>query len=342
SENTPSKHTCVETRVEPLHGRLKCHVLAEIVDMKLRADGVCSPASLQKEAGFTLGFTLNYNQAHRGVFREIERNIGNTNGSYYHLIGYIYFLQKLNPGTHAVVQTDDSHTFRYSFMVLGVCIQAFRDSLRPIIVVDGIILTGKRGGILLVAVGVDANEQNYPIAFGIMDNENGEACTWFFSELRKALKPDEEILFVSDRSIGINIGLSTVVPKSEHVFCVYHISNNLKKYSRAVSRIFLKAALSYNDTNFNTYMAKIQEISPKAAKEIRDLGVELWARVKARKPRFSMMTTNPAGSFNSTLKPAKKLPLVLLMDFIQRTLAEWFAICNNWLEISISDRQDKK
>ncbi|KAI3868075.1 hypothetical protein MKX03_035291, partial [Papaver bracteatum] len=120
------------------------------------------------------------------------------------------------------------------------------------------------------------------------------------------------------------MGLSTVFPESDHVFCVYHISN--KKYSRAVSRIFLKAALSYNDTDFNTYMAKLQEIIPKVAKEIRDLGVELWARVKARKPRYSMMITNPAESFNSTLKPAKKLPSVLLMDFIRRTLAEWFAI----------------
>ncbi|KAI3941922.1 hypothetical protein MKW98_009132 [Papaver atlanticum] len=73
-------------------------------------------------------------------------------------------------------------------------------------------------------------------------------------------------------------------------------------------------------------MAKLQELSPKAVKEVRDLGVELWARVKARKPLFSMMTTNPAESFNSTLKPAKKLSLVLLMDFIRRTLAEWFAI----------------
>ncbi|KAI3856573.1 hypothetical protein MKX03_032437 [Papaver bracteatum] len=122
------------------------------------------------------------------------------------------------------------------------------------------------------------------------------------------------------------MGLSTVFPESEHVFCVYHISNNLKRYSRAVSRMFLKAALSYNDTYFNTYMDKLQEIIPKASKEIRDLGVELWARVKARKPHFSMMTTNPAESFNSTLKPAKKLPPVLLVDFIRRTLDEWFAI----------------
>ncbi|KAI3909356.1 hypothetical protein MKW98_007880, partial [Papaver atlanticum] len=127
-------------------------------------------------------------------------------------------------------------------------------------------------------------------------------------------------------SSGINIGLSTVFPESEHVFCVYHISNNLKKYSRGVSRTFLKAALAYNDTDFNTYMAKLQELSPKAAKEVRALGVELWARVKARKPRFSMMTTNPAESFNSTLNPAKKLSPVLLMNFIRRTLDEWFAI----------------
>ncbi|CAA7025710.1 unnamed protein product [Microthlaspi erraticum] len=47
--------------------------------------------------------------------------------------------------------------------------------LRRVIVVDGTHLTGKYGGVLLVAAGQDANFQVFPLAFGIVDAENNES-----------------------------------------------------------------------------------------------------------------------------------------------------------------------
>ncbi|KAI3952741.1 hypothetical protein MKW92_021162 [Papaver armeniacum] len=209
-------------------------------------------------------------------------------------------------------------------MALGVCIQAYKDSLRPTIAINCMILIGKRGGVLLIAAGVDANEQSYPLSFATVDSENGDAYTWFLRELRKALEPEEEIVFVGDRSGAINTGISIVFPEAEHVYCVHHISRNLAKYSEGVAQTFLNAVLAYNDYDFNSNMAKLHELSYEAAEEVQDLGFASWARVKARRPRFSMMITNPAGSFHCRLQIANSLPPVLIMEFIRRTLSVWF------------------
>ncbi|KAI3856213.1 hypothetical protein MKX03_027795, partial [Papaver bracteatum] len=58
--------------------------------------------------------------------------------------------------------------------------------------------------------------------------------------------------------------------------------------------------------------------------EVQDLGFASWARVKARRPHFSMMIKNPAGSFHSRRQTANSLPPVLHMEFIRRTLSVWF------------------
>ncbi|KAI3941919.1 hypothetical protein MKW98_009129, partial [Papaver atlanticum] len=198
-------------------------------------------------------------------------------------------------------------------------------SLIPQIAIGSTILSGQYGGVLLIAVGVDANKQSYPLAFGIVGSENGYSLTWFFRQLCNALKTEEEILFVSDMLAGINIGISTVFPESEHVYCIYHIACRLSRYSSGVSQTFLKAALANNDQEFYDHVAKLKELSPKAATVVRDLGFYSLAKVNARRPRFRMITTVLTSSFISMLKPAKRLSPFHFLEFVRSTLCELFS-----------------
>lgn len=43
---------------------------------------------------------------------------------------------------------------------------------------------GTYKGIMLVVVSIDANQQVYPIAFGLGDKKNDESRTWFMTSLR--------------------------------------------------------------------------------------------------------------------------------------------------------------
>ena len=68
-------------------------------------------------------------------------------------------------------------------MALGSCNNGFRSSIRPIIAVDGTFLKGKFCGILFVAACKDGNDQIFPLAFGIGDNENDDLWAWFMQKL---------------------------------------------------------------------------------------------------------------------------------------------------------------
>ena len=52
---------------------------------------------------------------------------------------------------------------------------------------DDTFLKGKARGLLLNAVGADANDSIYPLAFALVDKESGHHWRWFLESLQKSL-----------------------------------------------------------------------------------------------------------------------------------------------------------
>ncbi|KAK4381661.1 hypothetical protein Sango_2945900 [Sesamum angolense] len=76
---------------------------------------------------------------------------------------------------------------------------------RPIIDLDGCFLKTVYQGQLLVALGRDANDNMWPIAFVVVLVENREAWTWFLRELLDDLggvESSHKWTFISDRQKG--------------------------------------------------------------------------------------------------------------------------------------------
>jgi len=65
--------------------------------------------------------------------------------------------------------------------------------------VDGCHLKTQYGGILLVVVGRDANDQYYPLAFGVVENETNDAWRWFLSLLLDYIGTDRRWVFISNQ-----------------------------------------------------------------------------------------------------------------------------------------------
>lgn len=59
----------------------------------------------------------------------------------------------------------------------------FKVGYRPFIGVDGCFLKGPCGGQLLVAIGVDANNCMFSIAYAVVEGENKSSWTWFLKIL---------------------------------------------------------------------------------------------------------------------------------------------------------------
>ncbi|KAK8669647.1 hypothetical protein V6N13_107072 [Hibiscus sabdariffa] len=89
---------------------------------------------------------------------------------YTKLYDYLGELMSSNPETTTILQWDEG-----VFKRLYICMQAMKDDFkvgcRSIICLDGCHLKGHYGGHLLAAVGIDANDYIYSIAYAIVEAE---------------------------------------------------------------------------------------------------------------------------------------------------------------------------
>ncbi|XP_056860182.1 uncharacterized protein LOC108845025 [Raphanus sativus] len=160
---------------------------------------------------------------------------------------------------------------------------------RRVIVVDGTHLSGKYGGVMLVAAAQDGNFQIFPLAFGIVDAEDGPSWEWFFTKLASCISHDSPLVIVSDRHEAIK-----------------------------------SAAYAHTVSDFDRYMAEIRSANPDFATYLVNADVSLWSRVYCTGDRYNIKTRNIAESINSALKRARGFPIDFLLEFIREKLGRWF------------------
>ncbi|XP_016574116.2 uncharacterized protein LOC107871739 [Capsicum annuum] len=142
-------------------------------------------------------------------------------------------------------------TYKFVFWAFNPCIDGFR-TCRPVISVDGTHLYGKYEIKLLIAVGIDGNDNILPLAFAIVDRESKEAWKWFFRKLSAhVIKDREDACIISDRAKGILASLSELwqfqEPRAFHQFCVRHLKSNFQSYfpKRNLSDLMWNAASTH-------------------------------------------------------------------------------------------------
>ncbi|KAL9224742.1 hypothetical protein vseg_000751 [Gypsophila vaccaria] len=152
------------------------------------------------------------------------------------------------------------------YICLKGCKQGFLTYCRPFLGVDECHLKGTYPGMCLVAIAMDDNNNLYPVAWAIVEVENGEVWCWFLSLLMEDLDKEnsEGLTIMSDRKkAGFNIILvyfksnlafevlvllaslnrpffsffffqglleafNIVTPEAEIRYCVRHIWSNFK------------------------------------------------------------------------------------------------------------------
>ena len=110
------------------------------------------------------------------------------------------------------------------------CKKGWIKGRRPLIGLDGCHIKGSYTGQILTAVGIDANNGMYPIAFAIAEVENQETWTWFLEYLIGDLKTvnDRSYAFITDKQKGLGNAIAYLFPGAEHRHCIRHLYNNFK------------------------------------------------------------------------------------------------------------------
>jgi hypothetical protein len=105
---------------------------------------------------------------------------GRFEDNYLRIRDYSEELKVSNPGTTTKISL---HTpllnFKRFYVCLDACKRGFLDGCRPMISLDACHLRGFVKGQILAAVGIDANDGMYPIAFAVCEGENYDSWQWF-------------------------------------------------------------------------------------------------------------------------------------------------------------------
>jgi hypothetical protein len=99
--------------------------------------------------------------------------------------GHVTCYEAKNPRMHfeyvpkpEVMGPEGRQYFLHAFWTFGQCVEAFKNCC-DVLSIDGTFLTGKYGGTIFIAIGIDADLQLVPLNFSIMEKENGNSWGWF-------------------------------------------------------------------------------------------------------------------------------------------------------------------
>ncbi|KAL0319690.1 UNVERIFIED_CONTAM: hypothetical protein Sradi_5230500 [Sesamum radiatum] len=172
-------------------------------------------------------------QAYRAKRQALKKLEGSHEHQFSKLWDYAEELRRTNPGSTVILGVNDvngENRFEKFYVCLSALKQDFLGGCRPIICVDGFHLKGPHKGILLTAVGVDPNNNLYPIAYSVVQRESMDTWEWFLTVLEQDLciHMDNEYTFMWDKQKGLINAFQSVFPNSAHRFCVRHLQNNFK------------------------------------------------------------------------------------------------------------------
>ncbi|XP_070010709.1 uncharacterized protein [Nicotiana sylvestris] len=238
-----------------------------------------TPAFVENEMKKKFGIDIGYHKAWRVIQKAVACIRGTPEENYQILPSYLHMMVAKNPGTYTSIKRDVQNRFAYLFFAPAASVPGW-SYCRPVIAVDATFLKSKYRGVLFVVVSKDANNQIFPLCFGVADSENNEAYIWFFGEMRKKIQVRRELVFLSDRNQSIANGIRKVFPEAHHGICLYHFEKNLKqRHAKAmVINLFQSAARSYKREDFNQLMSQLKSIDKKTYNYIMEEPPERWAR----------------------------------------------------------------
>ena len=114
----------------------------------------------------------------------------------------------------------------------------------------------------MVALTIDTNNGRYPIAYAIVEIEDGRTCTWFLKLLIADLGIENGLAWVlmSDKQKGLIKAVKDLIPTAEHIHCVRHLHNNFKKthVGIALKQIIWSAARATTIPGSKAEMTKME------------------------------------------------------------------------------------
>ncbi|XP_057969364.1 uncharacterized protein LOC131158511 [Malania oleifera] len=201
-------HTCIKETLLQDHPQLKSNLVANEIVKIIKSDVGASIAALQAY----LMPKYQYHVSYRKVWLEKELTVARVFGdwdiSYQMLPKWMHAMCETIPSTKvkwAWTEIPDANNAAILTCVLWsfvASIEGFRHC--PLVLyVDRMHLHEKYKGKLLISTAPVASQQNFPVAFAIVENESTRIWSWFLKCIRDEVSDRDKLCLISDRHVGI-------------------------------------------------------------------------------------------------------------------------------------------
>ncbi|XP_052117340.1 uncharacterized protein LOC127747465 [Arachis duranensis] len=194
----------------------------------------------------------------------------------------------------------------------------------PLIGLDGAFLKTRHGGQILSAIGQDANNHIYVIAYAIVLVENTENWRWFLKLLHQDLGDykKSKLCFISDMQKGLGLinADKEVFPDVYHRFCVWHLWKNFNKQWKDLQLrgLLWDCAKCTSQDGFLEIFKKIERVNKKAWEYLNKWPRDSWSWVFfSNAPKIDNICNNACEVFNSRIKDARAKPIITLLEEVR-------------------------
>ncbi|KAL4284915.1 hypothetical protein GQ457_16G025650 [Hibiscus cannabinus] len=248
-------------------------------------------------------------------------------------------LLKSNPGSTVSIQVHRNDVNQAVFFRIYVCFQAlkqgWKDGCRPFIGVDGCWLKTAQKGELLVAVGRDANNQMFPIAWAVVEVECASSWRWFLQKLFTDLEhpTGEGITVMSDQQKGLVKVLVEDYPNTEYRMCARHLYANWQKKWKGMNRkmCFWNCVRSTYIEEFDDNLQKLEKLGPTSTEDLLQNPVQHWVKAYfSATPTCDVVDNNMAEAFNAWILYARCKPIISLLEDIRVMVMSRLHVKRTW------------
>ena len=218
-------------------------------------------------------------------------------------------IKKCNSGSVVELTHSSDDHFQQLFIAHEVSIIGFLSGCPPIIAIDSSHMSGPYGGALFLATSYDANDNMFPIVYGVMSFENYEDWNWFLQNL-KNLIGDKDVVILSDRHSSLLRSVPELFGEENHAYCYHHLKENFSSFFNKYDTKGNKGkenALQWLDQiayarleiDYNAHLNELHMYNDSLATWIEKNEPQHWAMSKFPKKRWDKMKTNLTKSFNA-------------------------------------------
>ncbi|XP_012857918.1 PREDICTED: uncharacterized protein LOC105977175 [Erythranthe guttata] len=296
---------------------------------KFKENPKLGTTEFRNEVCTTLKASVSKSKAYRAKQKALKAIQGSEEEQFQKIRSYCEELKRTDTNATVVLKlTEDTEGLRFQrlYICFSACKEGFKNACRSVIGVDGCFLKGQRGGQLLAAVGLDPNNNIYPICYAIVEGETKETWMCFLQLLDEDIGFEEQHKwrFMSDKQKGLIPAFKTLFPGAENRFCVRHLHVNMKKDGfggMAIKSALWAAAKATRIEEFKRRMEELRAIDEAAYNWLVKKPPQNWTRSHFNPfPKCDILLNNMCECFNSFILDAREKPIIPMLECIRNLL----------------------